>query len=49
MCPREIKEYEVSKIAKIERQVEDNHKQLECVNKWLEDTNEKLDKLLARE
>ena len=56
MCPRENKEYEVSKIEKIEKQVgdnnrqlEDNSKQLECINKWLEDTNGKLDILLARE
>ena len=49
MCPRENKEYEVSKTAKIEKQVEDNSKQLVCVNKRLEDTNRKLDILLARE
>ena len=42
MCPSESKVYEVSKIAKIEKQLEDN-------NKWLEDTNRKLDILLARE
>ena len=35
MCPKESKEYEVSKVAKIEKQ--------------LEDTNRKLDILLARE
>ena len=42
MCPSESKVYEVSKIAKIEKQVEDIHKQLE-------DTNRKLEMLLARE
>ena len=42
MCPSENKVYEVSKIAKIEKQVED-------INKQLEDTNRKLDILLARE
>ena len=42
MCPSESKVYEVSKIAKIEKQVEDIHKQLE-------DTNRKLEILLARE
>ena len=49
MCPSENKVYEVSKIAKIEKQVEDINKQLENNNKWLEYTNRKLDILLARE
>ena len=49
MCPSENKVYEVSKMAKIEKQVEDINKQLEDNNKWLEDTNRKLDILLARE
>ena len=56
MCPKENKEYELSKIAKIEKQVEDNNKrledknkQLEYINEWLQDTTRKLDILLARE
>ena len=49
MCPSESRVYEVSKIAKIEKQVEDINKQLEDNNKWLEDTNRKLHILLARE
>ena len=42
MWPSESRVYEVSKIAKIEKQVEDIYKQLE-------DTNRKLEILLARE
>ena len=49
MWPSESRVYEVSKIAKIEKQVEDINKQLEDNNKWLEDANRKLDILLARE
>lgn len=49
MCPKEGKEYEVSKVAKIEKQLEDTNRKLEKSEKQLEDTNRKLDILLARE
>lgn len=49
MCPKESKEYEVSKVAKIEKQLEDTNRKLEKSEKQLEDTNRKLDILLARE